>query len=198
MKKILFVLLVLVLLVGCAPTEKAPELEDKTPAKTEVKAEETSIEKTEEKVAEVEAKPVPTRETVDVEVTCKNFLTVAEFANICEMPESQVKIDIKETEEDCWATIIDTQNKLKHTAGFTARDWGTVEEAGSELDRGLDIRNLDAETDIGERNYKFSEINRENIVWVRGSILTEIAASTGMCTKEQLLEVAKLVDSRLH
>ena len=195
MKKVLTVLLILslVLLVACQPTE--PKEEPKVQAPEPVVKKEAPPTPPPEKEMEP-PKPFP-KTGMQLDQVCDMLLPVARFADICELNEDQITVTDKSSDRVCWIAFTDQENK-KYTAGFTARDWENAEESDREFVRGISMRRTEPETDVGEKNYKYQEIERENIVWLNGRFLTHIGASTQLCTKAQLLKLAQEIDGKLE
>ncbi|MBW3005054.1 procyclic acidic repetitive family protein [Candidatus Woesearchaeota archaeon] len=197
MKKILPILLVLglVLLVACQPTQ--PTVEPKTTPEPVVKKETAPEPAPELKEKEMEPpKPFP-KLGMKIETVCDVLLPVERFADICGLQADQITLSDKSSERTCWISYTDKNNK-RFTAGFTAVDWQNAEEADREFQRGISMRRLEPSTDVGEKNYKYQEIERENIVWQHGRFLTRIGASIQLCTKEQLLKLAQEIDGKLE
>ena|GEM_PF-5806629 len=190
MKKIITALLVLalVLLVACQPMEKEAEPAPVTEPET------TPEPEPEKEIMEPPKNLAPLG--ADIEKVCDMFVPVHRFAELCGVTEENVITTVKASDKTCWVTFSDMMNK-KYTSGFTIVDWETAEEADREFDRGLSMRRLDAETDVGTRNYKYQQVGRENIVWTHGKYLTSIGASTELCSKENLLKLAQEVDGKL-
>lgn len=197
MKKILPILLVLslVLLVACQPTQPA-EPEQKAPEPV-VKKETAPEPAPEIKEKEMEPpKPFP-KQGMKLEEVCDILLPKEKFADICGIPAEQLTMTDKSSEKTCWISYTDKNNK-RFTAGFEARDWENAEEADREFQRGISMRRMEPSTDVGEKNYCYQEIERENIVWLNGRFLTHIGASTQLCTKEQLMKLAQEIDGKLE
>ncbi len=202
MRKIILALLACFILIGCQPAETAPQ----TPETATPPAQETAppVETT---ITEPEPTPEPTPETaatpealptgVDLQNNCDKLVTIEEFASICGIDDAtRITTTAKASEKTCWVTFVDRMAR-SYTAGFTTVDWVRAEEVNSEFERGMSQRRALSETTVGDRNYGFAEINRANIVWQRGTFLTRIGASTQLCTKEQLADLARAVDGKL-
>ena len=194
MKKILTVLLVLslVLLVACQPTE--PKAEPKAAPEPVVKKEPAPAPMPEKEMEP--PKPFP-KLGMKIEQVCDMLLPAERFADICGLQADQITITDRSSERTCWISYTDRENK-RLTAGFTAVDWENAEESGREFERGISMRRMEPEIDVGDKNYKYQEIERENIVWLHGRFLTRIGASTQLCTKEQLLQLAQEIDGKLE
>ena len=193
MRKLITALLVisLVLLVACQPT--APKTEPVAPAPIEKEPEPEPIR------AEPEVETPPTTMPalgMKIDQVCEVLLPVEKFAEICGLDAEAVTTSFKQSEKTCWISFTD-KNQKRLTAGFTMVDWMNAEEADREFDRGLNMRRMEASSDIGTRNYGYPEVDRFNYVWVNGKFLTRIGASTDLCSKEQLMKMAKEVDGKL-
>jgi len=198
MKKIILALLVCFFLIGCQ--QKAPEAQERitaplpeAEAPPEMAAEPEVIETL---PAEPESAPETTATAVDLKAACNKMISAEEFASICGIDAARIAKTATASERTCWVSFTDKMAK-KYTAGFTIVDWVKVDEAFSEFDRGIKMRRATLETTVGDKNYGFAEVSRENIVWLRGTFLTRIAASTELCTKEKLAELARAVDDKL-
>lgn len=197
MKKIITALLVLslVLLVACQPMEpKAePKPEPAAPTPKPAPAPEPAPEPAKD---EITTPPPMAPLGMDIEKVCPMLLPANRFAEICKLDEANIVMTTKESDRTCWITFTDKYNK-KYTAGLTIVDWMNAEESNREFDRGLSMRRMDALSQVGDRNYNYQQVDRENIVWVKNKFLTTIGASTQLCTKEQLLQLAQEVNGRL-
>lgn len=193
----------LFLLAACQPT--MPQQTDTIPMPTPVTPPPTKettpptptpTEPAEETMEAEPPKKMPMK-GMKLEEVCDMLLTKETFADICKLQADQLTVTDKSSERTCWISFTDKNNKAL-TAGFTARDWESAEEAEREFKRGIDMRRKEAKTDVGEKNYCYQEIERENIVWLNGRFLTHIGASTQLCTKEQLLQLAKAIDDKME
>ncbi|MEM4263521.1 MAG: hypothetical protein QW666_01325 [Candidatus Woesearchaeota archaeon] len=199
MKKIILALLVCFFLIGCQP--KAPEVQEKiTTPEPQALPTETAAEPEVTETSPAPVENIPAKTTtgkIDLQVICEKIMTAEEFASICGLEASRITTTAKASEHTCWVTFVDRMAR-SYTAGFTTVDWVTAEEVNSEFERGMKQRRATAEATVGDRNYGFGEINRENIVWQRGTFLTRIGASTELCSKEKLAELAQAVDAKLY
>lgn len=197
MKKIILALLVLslVLLAACAPTETKEQEPIPTAKEPIVKEPE---QKTIRPEPEVEAPPKKLPALgMNVDQVCEVLMPVEKFSEICEIDVESIESTVRQSEKTCWVTFTDKQQK-RLTAGFTLVDWLNAEEADREFDRGLNMRRIEASNDVGTRNYCYPEVDRYNYIWVNGKFLTRIGASTDLCTKEQLLKLAQEIDGNLR
>lgn len=196
MRKIILALLVCFFLIGCQ--QKAPEVQEKitTPEPQALPPETAAEPEAAEPEAPPEVRPTEPTAIADLQSACDRIIPAEEFASICGMDAARVTRTATASEHSCWVSFTDRQAK-QYTAGFTTVDWLKADEALSEFDRGLNMRRAISEVTVGEKNYGFAEISRENIVWLRGTFLTRIGASTQLCTKEKLAELAIAVDDKL-
>jgi len=198
MKKLITALLVLslVLLVACQPIEPKAEPKPEPAAPTPKPA--LAPEPAPEPVKDEVTTPPPMAPLgMDIEKVCPMLLPVNRFAEICKLDEANIVTTTKESDRTCWITFTDKFNK-KYTAGLTMVDWGNAEESNREYDRGLSMRRVDDLKQVGDRNYGYQQIDRENIVWVNKKLLSTIGASTQLCTAEELMQLAQEVDGRLQ
>jgi hypothetical protein len=197
MRKIILALLVCFFLIGCQ--QKAPEVQEKiTAPEPEALPPEPAVEpEAAEPEAAPEVRPTEPTATADLQSACNKIIPAEEFASICGIDAARITRTAQASEHSCWVSFTDRQAK-QYTAGFTTVDWLKADEALSEFDRGITMRRAALEATVGEKNYGFAEISRENIVWLRGTFLTRIGASTQLCTKEKLVELAQAVDSKLQ
>ena len=200
MRKIILALLVCFFLIGCQ--QKAPEVQEKitTPApmpEAEAQPEIAAEPEAAETEAPPEVRPTEPTATANLQSACDKIISAEEFAGICGIDAARITRTSTASERSCWVSFTDKQAK-QYTAGFTTVDWVKADEAISEFDRGIKMRRAALETTVGEKNYGFTEISRENIVWLRGTFLTRIGASTQFCPKEKLVELAKVVDTKLY
>lgn len=199
MKKIILALLVCFFLIGCQ--QKAPEVQEKitTPApmpEAEAPPEIAAEPEAAEPEAAPEVKPTEPTAIADLQSACNKIIPAEEFASICGIDAARITRTATASERSCWVSFTDKQAK-QYTAGFTTVDWVKIDEAISEFDRGIKMRRAALETTVGDKNYGYAEIKRENIVWLRGTFLTRIGASTELCTKEKLADFARAVDDKL-
>jgi len=180
--------------VACQPTET--QKTEPIPV-----AKEPILKEPEQKTirAEPEVVPPPAKLTVkgiNIDQVCDVILPVEEFAEICGLDAETITSSIKQSEKNCWISFTD-KNQKRFTAGLTVVDWLNAEEVDREFERGISMRRMDASSDVGSKDYKYSEIERENIVWTNSKFLSHIGASTQLCTKDQLLKLAQKVNGKL-
>lgn len=143
--------------------------------------------------------PAGPEEGLDIEQACYGLLGEGEFEEACGY-DGRVVLTHKISEKTCWVNIADHMNN-KLTAGFTVRDWQKADEANREFDRGVTMRRTQGAVeskDVGERSYHYQELGRENMAWVRGAFLADLAAMNALCPADKLNDVAKNIDSRLQ
>ncbi len=148
--------------------------------------------------APAESAPVSVNAGMDIEQACHGLLGEGEFEAVCGY-DGRVVLTAKISEGGCWLNIADHVNN-KLTAGFTVVDWKKADEANDEFDRGVRARQRQGAVEakeVGERDYHYQEIGRENIVWVKGTYLTKLGSMHELCPADKLVEVAKKVNSRL-
>lgn len=206
--KLVFALMILsiVFLVGCQPPgpgEPAVTVETSTtpePAAAPTPAPEPVAEPTPEPAvtpAPVDNIPTPAKTGINIEKSCYDLVTEQEFASIC---GTTPKLSHRISEGSCWVNIAD-KSQPKLTGGLTAVDWRKATEANREFDRGVTMRRTQGAvegTAVGERSYEYEELDRHNVVWVKGSILTRLGAMTDLCPADKLLELAQSVSGRLQ
>ena len=196
MKKTIIALLAisLLLLAACQTTQPAAEPQPTAPQTTPAPEPAPAPEPPEKEITETQEKI----ETLgmDLEKACELLLPIQKFAEICGLNEADIVSTQKTSQKTCWITFTDKNNKAL-TAGLTVVDWLSADEAKKEFDRGLSQRRLQEEQKVGDRNYNYPQVDRENIVWAKDKYLTTIGASTKLCTKEQLLKLAQHADKRL-
>jgi len=149
--------------------------------------------------APLENIPTPAETGVQIDKVCYGLLTAEDFSSICGN-EGKVVLTPKISEGSCWVNIADHLNP-KLTAGFTTVDWKKAEDANEEFGRGVSMRRTQGAVEskmVGERSYEYEELNRHNVVWLRGTFLTRLAAMTDLCPADKLLDLAKKIDDGLR
>ncbi len=149
--------------------------------------------------APLENIPTPPETGVDIEKVCYGLLASEDFTSLCGHA-GKVVLTPKISEGGCWVNIADHQNN-KLTAGFTTVDWKKPVEANEEFDRGVRMRRTQGASEsktVGERSYEYKELERHNVVWIRGAFLTRIGAMTALCPASKLVDVAKKIDAGLR
>lgn len=149
--------------------------------------------------APLENVPTPPETGVQIDKVCYGLLTAEEFSSICGH-EGKVVLTPKISEGSCWVNIADHQNN-KRTAGFTTVDWKKAEDANEEFGRGVSMRRTQGAVEgkvVGDRSYEYEELNRHNVVWLRGTFLTRLAAMTDLCPADKLMDLAKKIDERMR
>lgn len=212
MNKTLFAMMILsvVFLLGCQPAVPAPAApEPSAPApqpSVTVEPGATSAQPAPEQApagettpAPLENIPPPPETGVQIGKVCYGLLTAEDFSSICDH-EGKVVLTPKISEGSCWVNIADHLNP-KLTAGFTTVDWKKAEDANEEFGRGVSMRRTQGAVEgklVGERSYEYKELNRHNVVWLRGTFLTRLAAMTDLCPADKLVDLAKKIDDGLR
>lgn len=206
MNKTILAIMILsvIFILGCQPAAQpaAPAEPEPAPAEPEPAPEPAPAEPEAAPEPEAEAAPGPLynlpsepREGIDIEQACYGLLVAEDLATICGY-ENEVILSHKISEKGCWVNIADRFNQ-RLTAGFTVVDWGKAVESNEEFDRGVSMRKTQGAVeaqDVGERNYGYDEIDRRNVVWVRGSFLTRLGSHTTICPADKLVDLAKKID----
>ena len=207
MRKMLVGLMVLsvLLLMACQPAAQpaapaAPAAQPAAPAVTAPSGQAAPSEAApaETAPAPLENVPAPAREGVALDQVCYGLLSPEEFSQVCGR-EGKVVFTPKISEGSCWMNIADHQNN-KLTAGFTVVDWKKASQANSEFDRGVKMRRTQGAVEgkeAGERSYQYKELGRQNIVFVRGTFLTMLAAMNDLCPPEKIVGLAQKIGDRL-
>src|SRR5574342_1242595 len=206
MKKILF--FVLLLLVACAPAAQTP------PKTTGPPSGEPSISTQEEVTSPPQSPPSgvtttgddeplspmePSGSAIDPysELGCGQLLTEKEFAEACGKDPATFLVTYKVGTRNCYVNAKDYQdNRL--TAGVSLTGFDSAAEALKEFDRRLVVLKVGADKSVGERAYTFPKVDRQIINFVRNQFIVEVGADNRLCSKEDLLNVARVVDSNLR
>lgn len=205
MKKILF--FVLLLLVACAPAAQTP------PKTTVQQAGEPSV-STQEEVTSPPRPPSAVATTGDdetpgtplepsgskidpySELGCSGLLSAQEFAQACNQDPADFQVTYKIGTRNCYVNAKSkSDNRL--TAGVSLTGFDSSPEALKEFDRRLVVLKVGADKSVGERAYTFPKVDRQIINFVRNQYIVEVGADHRLCSKEDLLNVAKAVDSNL-
>src|SRR5574342_240092 len=207
MKKILF--FVLLLLVACAPAAQTP------PKTTGPPSGEPSISTQEEVTSPPQSPPSgvtttgndeeplspmePSGSAIDPysELGCGQLLTEKAFAEACGKDPATFLVTYKVGTRNCYVNAKDYQdNRL--TAGVSLTGFDSAAEALKEFDRRLVVLKVGADKSVGERAYTFPKVDRQIINFVRNQFIVEVGADNRLCSKEDLLNVARVVDSNLR
>lgn len=204
MKKILF--FVLLLLVACAPA--APIAPKTAPEKAAEPAIQTNEEVTspaqpavpktsmDEKTANTPLEPSGAPADPYSELGCDSLLSAKEFAEACSQSPDDFQVTHKIGTKNCYVNAKSkTDNRL--TAGVSLTGFANAPAAIKEFDRRLVVLKVGADKSVGERAYTFPKVDRQTINFVRNQFIVEVGSDTRLCSKESLLNVARIVDNRL-
>ncbi len=202
MKKLLALLLVFAL--ACtAPAPQTPTTpESPEPAVTATEESAGTVPQP-EYISEtaVESEPSTAEEAaLDIvpytELGCAQLLTAEQFAKSCVNESSEFVVTYKVGTRNCYVNIKARSND-RLTAGVNLVGLGDNEKALTEFDRRLKVFNVGADKSVGEKAYTFPKQDRETINFVKDEYLVEVASDTRLCSKENLLALAKVVDVHL-
>lgn len=208
MKKILF--FVLLLLVACAPAAPMP------PKTTAPAAGEPAVSTQEEVTSPPQKAPPsgvtttgtdeepgtplePSGSKIDPysELGCSELLTADEFANACGKDPASFVVTHKIGTKNCYVNSKDRQdNRL--TAGVSLSGFASSADAMEEFERRLVVMKVGADKSVGEKAYTFPKVDRQIIYFVRNQFIVEVGADNRLCSKEDLLNVARIVDNNLR
>lgn len=207
MKKI--ILFLLLLMVACAPS--APTVKDtdtSAPSEPQVVAKE-QVEsppvqeppKTAVKAPEVAGTPLePTGSVAEPysRLGCESLLSAEEFASECNKTADNLVVTYRIGTRNCIVNIKDREND-RLTAGIALTGYSDAGTAKIEFDRRLVVMKVGADDSVGERAYvpPAKLIDREALEFLRGKFIVEAGTDTRLCSKEGLIAVSKIVDSRL-
>ena len=207
MKKLL--LLLLSILVACSPAMPPAEpVEPVTVPEAKIVAEEevtTPAEAPEEQpVVEEEVVPGTPLEPkgYDIEpytqLGCEQLLTEGEFASNCEKESDILVVTYKIGTNNCFVSIKDRLNE-RLTAGITLTGYKDAESAEEEFDRRLKVLKVGADDSVGERAYTppIAMVDREEMEFLRDKFIVEGGSDTRLCSKEGVLAIMRIVDSRI-
>lgn len=205
MKKLLFFLLLL--LVACAPA--AP-----MSSKTTVPRAEPAVTTQEQVVSPPQDLPPATITTGDdeapgtplepsgraidpySELGCGQLLSADEFAKTCSKDPASFLMTHKIGTRNCYVNVKDYQdNRL--TAGASLTGFEDAATAMKEFERRLVVMKVGADKSVGEKAYTFPKVDRQIIYFVRNKFIVEVGADNRLCSKEDLLNVARIIDSNL-
>ncbi len=201
MKKI--ILFLLLLMVACAPS--APVVKD-----TDTVASEPVV-VAEEKVDVPPAQAPPVAEKVEAEpvetgsvaepysrLGCESLLSAEEFAKECNKTADSLVVTYRIGTRNCVVNIKDGENE-RLTAGIALTGYSEEGVAKIEFERRLAVKKVGADSSVGERAYvpPLKLVDRESLEFLRGRFIVEAGTDTRLCSKEGLMAVSKIVDSRL-
>ena len=202
--------LLLLVLVACAPVETGPE-----PAVAPLGAQDTTIATSEQVTSpaqqaeqrrrtaqpEPEVPPAPI-ETIAYEIDpysrlgCEQLLTGEQFASNCGKSASDLVVTSKIGTRNCFVNVKDRLNE-RLTAGITLTGYASSAEALTEFERRLKIFQVGADDSVGERAYVFPKVDRQTIHFVRNEFIVEVGSDTRLCPEENLVSIAKIVDAHI-
>jgi len=208
MKKALLV--ILLLLIACTQT---PPAKQGTPATQPPSTVATSEEVNQAPQTKAPA-PLPVKEpesaitpsptetaptTIDpyTQLGCEKLLTATEFASPCGKNANDLVVTYKVGTKNCFVNIKDRQNS-QLTAGITLTGFKDTTTAANEYDRRLKVLKVGADQSVGQRAYVFPLVDRQSINFLRNKFILEVGSDTRLCSKDNLLTVAKTVDDKLH
>jgi len=203
MKRILF--FVLLLLVACAPAAQKPQAQPAPAGEPTVISREEVVSPPQPSppkttmTEEVTGTPVePTGSVIDPysELGCGQLLSAEEFATACGKDPSTFLVTHKIGTRNCYVNAKDYKdNRL--TAGVSLTGFADSATAMEEFERRLVVMKVGADKSVGEKAYTFPKVDRQIINFVRDKFILEVGADHRLCSKENLLNVAKIVDSHL-
>ncbi len=126
---------------------------------------------------------------------CSQLLTNADFADVC--GKANVRVTSQVGTKNCYVNLKDFENELL-TAGVSLIGFKNAEDAMTEFNRRLKVFNVGADKSVGEKAYTFAKLDRETLVFVRSEYLVEVGSDIRLCTKDQVKQLAIVVDSRLR
>lgn len=208
MKKI--ILFLLLLMVACAPS--APTVKDtdtSAPSEPQVVAKEQvdsppvqqEPPKTVAPPADVAGTPLePTGSVAEPysRLGCEKLLSAEEFADECNKTADNLVVTYRIGTRNCIVNIKDREND-RLTAGIALTGYSDSGTAKIEFDRRLVVMKVGADDSVGERAYvpPVKLVNREALEFLRGKFIIESGTDSRLCSKEGLIAVSKIVDSRL-
>jgi hypothetical protein len=199
---------VLLLLVACAPAAQTPPKTTAPPAgepAVSTQEEVTSPPQPPSAVVttgddEEPLSPVePSGSRIDPysELGCAELLSAQEFAQACNHDPADFQVTYKIGTRNCYVNAKSkSDNRL--TAGVSLTGFDDAPTAIKEFDRRLVVLKVGADKSVGERAYTFPKVDRQIINFVRNEFIVEVGADHRLCSKEDLLNVAKFVDNNLR
>ena len=201
MKKVL--LLLLLILIACGP---APPARPAQPASQPV---EPRVVTSEQVVSPPQQPPAPVVEkveesvkppTIDLysQIGCESLLKPEEFGNACGKNAADLVVTYKVGTNNCFVNIKDRLNE-RLTAGFTLTGYVDDVTAEKEFDRRLVVLKVGADKSVGERAYTspVKLVDREEMEFLRNQYIVEGGTDTRLCSKDGLLSVMRVADSRI-
>src|SRR5574342_452379 len=93
-------------------------------------------------------------------------------------------------------SAIDPYSELGCGQLLTAKEF--AEACGKDPATFLVTHKIGTDKSVGERAYTFPKVDRQIINFVRNQFIVEVGADNRLCSKEDLLNVARVVDSNLR
>lgn len=188
-------MLLLVVLVACAPAPQQPVLDGSEPAPPVVKTSEKVISPPQPLEAEEPEPPVRKIQPY-TELGCEGLLSAGEFAEACSQEENDLVVTYKEGTNNCFVNVKDRES-ARLTAGITLTSYEDAEEASGELVRRAKVLGMDIDRDVGDVVYRWPKLDREAVHFAESKYIVEVASDTRLCPKEGVESLAKMVDARL-
>ncbi len=201
-------LVLLLILVACAPSPRAP------PA-IPVPAQQPPEIVTQEEVVSP-PKDLPPRQVVSeaepgtplepsgyeidpyTQLGCETLLTEEEFAAPCGKQATDIVVTYRIGTRNCFVNVKDRASE-RLTAGVTLTGYKDAETAEAEFDRRLKVLKVGADDSVGERAYTspVKLADREEMEFLRNEFIVEGGTDTRLCSMDGLLAVMRVVDSRI-
>jgi len=200
MKRLL--LLLLFILIACGPAPPArPAQPAAQPVEPQVVASEQVVSPPQQAPpAPVVEEKVEKPATVDLysKIGCENLLKGEEFARACDKNVADLVVTYKVGSKNCFVNIKDRLNE-RLTAGITLTGYVDDVTAEKEFDRRLVVLKVGADKSVGERAYTspVTLVDREEMEFLRDEFIVEGGTDTRLCSKDGLISVMRIVDSRI-
>lgn len=200
-----YIALLLILLAACAPQQPAaPKMEEKEDLTVpEVAISEEVVEVGGDMEVPEEVPPSPLEVTGSeiepyTQLGCEKLLTDVEFAKECGKEVSAVVVTYRIGTRNCFVNMKDRANE-RLTAGITLTGYKDAETAETEFDRRLKVLKVGADKSIGERAYvpPLAMADREEMEFLRDEFIVEGGTDTRLCSKDGIIAVMRVVDSRI-
>ena len=129
---------------------------------------------------------------------CESLLTSEEFASECGKSVDDIVVTYKIGTKNCFVNAKDRLNE-RLTAGISLTAYKSGFDAAEEFERRLQVLKVGADKSVGERAYEKPNppVDRTEMYFLREEFIVQIGSDVRLCSEENLLKVAKLVDSRL-
>lgn len=202
------ILFLLLLMVACAPSAPTVKDTDTAPSEPQVVANEQvdsppvqEPPKTVAPPADVAGTPLePTGSVAEPysRLGCESLLSAEEFAKECNKTADNLVVTYRIGTRNCIVSVKDRQNE-RLTAGIALTGYSEAGAAKIEFERRLVVKKVGADDSVGERAYvpPVKLVDREALEFLRGKFIIESGTDTRLCSKEGLIAVSKIVDSRL-